>query len=48
VLSHEETAEFSVALAPVVDKWVAASASRLVDGQTLVDTARATIAKYST
>jgi TRAP-type C4-dicarboxylate transport system substrate-binding protein len=40
--------EFSAALAPVVDKWIAASPSRLVDGQTLVDTARATIAKYST
>jgi TRAP-type C4-dicarboxylate transport system substrate-binding protein len=48
VLSHEETAEFSAALAPVVDKWVAASSSRLVDGKTLVETARATIAKYST
>jgi TRAP-type C4-dicarboxylate transport system substrate-binding protein len=47
VLSHAETEEFSAALAPVVDKWVAASASRLFDGQALVDTARATIAKYS-
>jgi len=48
VLTHDETAEFGAALAPVVDKWVAASTSRLVDGKTLVDTARATIAKYST
>lgn len=48
VLSHEETEEFSAALAPVVDKWVAASSSRNVDGKTLVETARAAIAKYST
>jgi TRAP-type C4-dicarboxylate transport system substrate-binding protein len=48
VLTHDETAEFSAALAPVVEKWVAASSSRLVDGKTLVDTARAAIAKYST
>jgi TRAP-type C4-dicarboxylate transport system substrate-binding protein len=48
VLTHDETAEFGAALAPVVEKWVAASSSRLVDGKTLVDTARAAIAKYST
>jgi len=48
VLTHDETGEFSAALAPVVDKWVAASSSKRIDGKTLVDTARATIAKYST
>lgn len=47
VLSHEETAEFSAALAPVVDKWVAASSSRRVDGKSLVEAARPAIAKYS-
>jgi len=48
VLTHDETEEFSAALAPVVDKWVAASSSKRIDGKTLVETARATIAKYST
>lgn len=48
VLSHEETEEFSAALAPVVDKWIAASADKGIDGKTLVETARAAIAKYKT
>ncbi len=47
VLSHAETEEFSAALAPVVDKWIAASADKGIDGKTLVETARAAIAKYS-
>jgi len=48
VLGHEETQEFSTALAPVVEKWVAASSSRRFDGGALVDAARTAIAKYST
>ena len=48
VLTHEETEEFAAALAPVVDKWIAASSSRLVDGQALVETARTAIAQYKT
>jgi TRAP-type C4-dicarboxylate transport system substrate-binding protein len=48
VLSHEETEEFSAALAPVVDKWIAASADKGIDGKTLVEAARAAIAKYKT
>jgi TRAP-type C4-dicarboxylate transport system substrate-binding protein len=45
VLSHEETEAFSAALAPVVDKWVAASAEKGFDGQALVDAAREAIAR---
>jgi TRAP-type C4-dicarboxylate transport system substrate-binding protein len=48
VLSREETEEFSRALAPVVDKWVAASAEKGIDGKALVEAARAAIAKYRT
>jgi TRAP-type C4-dicarboxylate transport system substrate-binding protein len=47
VLSHAETEEFSAALAPVVDKWAAAAADKGIDGKTLVETARAAIAKNS-
>jgi TRAP-type C4-dicarboxylate transport system substrate-binding protein len=47
VLSHEETEAFRTALAPVVDKWVAESASKGIDGQAMVDAARAAIAKHS-
>jgi TRAP-type C4-dicarboxylate transport system substrate-binding protein len=48
VLSHEETEAFSTALAPVVDKWIAASADKGIDGKSLVEAARAAIAKYKT
>jgi TRAP-type C4-dicarboxylate transport system substrate-binding protein len=48
VLSHGETEEFSAALAPVVDKWIAASADKGIDGKSLVESARAAIAKYKT
>ena len=48
VLTHEETEAFSAALAPVVDKWIAATAGKGFDGKALVDAARAAIAKHTT
>lgn len=48
VLSREETEAFSTALAPVVDKWIAATTDKGIDGKTLVESARAAIAKYKT
>lgn len=45
VLTDEEMATFNDALAPVVDKWIADHPE--IDGQGLVDAARAAIAKYS-
>jgi TRAP-type C4-dicarboxylate transport system substrate-binding protein len=48
VLGREETEAFSTALAPVVDKWIAASADKGIDGKALVEAARAAIAKYKT
>jgi TRAP-type C4-dicarboxylate transport system substrate-binding protein len=47
VLDHAQTEEFSEALAPVVDKWVADSAAKGIDGRALVEAARGTIAKYA-
>jgi len=47
VLDHAATEEFSETLAPVVDKWVAASADKGFDGKALVEAARAAIQKYS-
>jgi TRAP-type C4-dicarboxylate transport system substrate-binding protein len=48
VLSPAETEAFSTALAPVVDRWIAASAEKGIDGKALVEAARAAIAKYKT
>ena len=47
VLTHEETEAFSTALAPVVDKWIAGSEAKGIDGKALVEAARAAIAKHS-
>jgi TRAP-type C4-dicarboxylate transport system substrate-binding protein len=47
VLTHEETEEFSTALAPVVDRWVTERSAQGIDAQALADAARATIAKHS-
>jgi TRAP-type C4-dicarboxylate transport system substrate-binding protein len=47
VLNHDETEAFSAALAPVVDKWIEASAGKGFDGKSLVEAARAAIAKHS-
>ncbi len=47
VLDHAATEEFRAALAPVVDKWIAAAAGKGLDGRGLVDAARAAIAKHA-
>jgi len=47
VLTHDETEAFSTALAPVVGKWVESSSAKGIDGKTLVEAARAAIAKHS-
>ena len=46
VLTHEETEAFSTALAPVVTSGSTASAAKGIDGQALVEAARAAIAKH--
>lgn len=47
VLSEEETAAFTEAMAPVVDRWIKDVSSKGVDGAALVEAARAAIAKHS-
>ena len=47
VLSKEETAEFSKALEPVVERWVDEVSKEGIDGRALVTKARKLIAKHS-
>ena len=46
-LTQAETDAFRAKLEPVVDRWVKDVSSKGIDGKLLVDTARATIAKYT-
>lgn len=46
-LSQEETEAFRTALEPVVDRWVADVEAEGIDGEALVEAARAAIAKHS-
>lgn len=45
-LSEDEMQAFRTAMEPVVQRWVDEVTAKGIDGQKLVDTARATIAKY--
>jgi len=47
VLTEEETAAFKEKLDPVVDRWIEEVSSQGIDGQALVDKARAGIEKHS-
>lgn len=47
-LSQEETAAFTAAMAPVVDRWIEEVSSSGIDGRDLVDRARAAIAAHAT
>ena len=44
ILSPEETAAFNEVLAPVVDRWVAEVGEKGIDGNALVEKARAAVA----
>jgi len=46
-LTEEEMQEFRMALEPVVQRWVDEVTAKGIDGQALVDTARAAIEKHS-
>ncbi|MFK7994318.1 MAG: TRAP transporter substrate-binding protein [Granulosicoccus sp.] len=46
-LSEEQTALFDEALAPVVDRWIEEVKAKGIDGQVLVDNARAAIEDHS-
>ena len=46
-LSEDETAAFDAALAPVVDRWISEVKGKGIDGQALVESARAAIASHS-
>ena len=48
VLTEEETAAFDEVLAPVVDRWIEEVSSKGIDGQALVEAARAGIADHAT
>lgn len=47
MLTAEETAAFDTALLPVVDQWIEEVKGKGIDGQALVDSARAAIASHS-
>jgi hypothetical protein len=46
-LTPEQTEEWRVAAQPVYDQWLADMQSKGIDGQALLDEARALIAKYT-
>ncbi len=48
VLTEEEMAPFRDAMAPIIDRWIEEVGEKGIDGQALLDAARAAIAKHST
>lgn len=48
VLTEEETAAFDAALAPVVDRWIEEVSGKGIDGQAIVEAARAGIVEHAT